>query len=78
MAFLFQIYHEDSPDVGRPDDWSHRVRAQQELHPPRHQARQLPHGDRETLQQIIPHRFRTGQKIQGQQDQATHSIQVGI
>lgn len=33
------LHHEDCPNASRPDDWTHRVYTQQELHPQRYKAR---------------------------------------
>ena len=38
-----QVFAEDGADAGRPAHLAHRVHPLQELHPPRHQAGQLPH-----------------------------------
>ena len=77
QLLLQAVHHEDRPHAGRPDDREDRVCPQQELHPPGHQARQLPDGDRATLQQALLDRLWSGQEVPGQQDTATHPIQRG-
>ena len=77
QLLLQAVYHEDGPHAGRPDDREDRVCPQQELHPPRHQARQLPDGDRAALQQAVPDRLWSCQEVPRQQDAATHPLQRG-
>ena len=70
------LQHWHLPPCRRLDDWKNRIRAQQELHPQRHQARQLPDGHWAPLQQALSHRLWLGQEVSRQPDESSHPVQV--
>lgn len=71
------LHDQNGAHARGPDDRAPRIPAHEELHPPGHQAGQLPDGHRAALQQTLHDRLWPGEKVPGLPDAHPHHVPGG-